>query len=143
MDDSIGSSLLPSEVRLMIYDLLLDDNGQKAFTFRSKTPAFHQPLIQLRRTTYRLFSGAESHTTPLRTYYLMNEVVLHANILQVNRKIYEEASPLLYSTHPFDFEGHLEAILPFLSDLRPSTRSLVREISLTKRGLFPDPLNSV
>jgi len=136
MEDGVQSPplmRLPSEVRVMIYNLLVEDNGHKTFPIRSGPAAIHKPHIQRRRTTYRVLRRGlllESQST----YYLRSKVMLHASILYVNRKIYEEASQILYGTHCFDFGDHIEAIVPFLSDLRAPTRSLVREITLTKRG---------
>ncbi|KAI9899497.1 hypothetical protein N3K66_005958 [Trichothecium roseum] len=59
---------------------------------------------------------------------------IHPSILSVNRLIHREASQRLYARSAFRFAADIEALVPFLSDLTPRTRSLVREISLRKRG---------
>lgn len=59
---------------------------------------------------------------------------IHPSILSVNKLIHREASQRLYARSSFRFAADVEALVPFLSDLTPWTRSLVREISLRKRG---------
>lgn len=59
---------------------------------------------------------------------------IHPSILSVNKLIHHEASQRLYARSAFVFAADVEALVPFLSDLTPRTRSLVREISLRKRG---------
>lgn len=59
---------------------------------------------------------------------------MHTSIMRVNRKIYHETAHMLYSNHAFSFDRDLEAVVPFFSDMRPETRPLITEISLTKKG---------
>jgi hypothetical protein len=58
-------------------------------------------------------------------------------ILSVCRLIYNETSHVLYATHWFEFGTHVEAVVPFLQDRSPHTRSLVTGISVYKRGPVP------
>lgn len=47
--------------------------------------------------------------------------------------IHEEASHYLYSRHDFHFGRDLDAVAPFLADRMPSTRDLIRSITLYKQ----------
>lgn len=58
-------------------------------------------------------------------------------ILSVCRLVYNETSQILYGKHWFEFGNHIEAVVPFLQDRSPHTRSLVTGISLYKRGPLP------
>lgn len=74
------------------------------------------------------------------TYYLANKnanAKLHTAILAVCSLLYHEAAGVLYGEHCFDFSHHIEAVVPFLQDRTPYTRSLIKSISVYKRGPFP------
>jgi len=87
------------------------------------------------RTTYAIrhdrFRARIMHTT----YTLLSNPGLHPSILGVSRQTYAEAADLLYSSYVFAFDTHVEAIVPFLSDLTPFSRARVRKVALTKRAL--------
>ncbi|KAK6821900.1 hypothetical protein PG987_014725 [Apiospora arundinis] len=57
-----------------------------------------------------------------------------AALMRVCRLVHAETSHLVYAKHAFDFGADMESVEPFLSDLTPGSRSMVREISLYKRG---------
>jgi hypothetical protein len=124
----------PVEIRLMIYDLLLNDNGNKTFSIRSQPPETYKSRGKHRRTGYRILGGVFKRQRLPTTYHLTTNANLHSNILCTSRAIYEEAWHLLYAKRSFDFGEDIDAIVPFLSDLTPTTRSLIEEISLTKQG---------
>ncbi|KAK8085552.1 hypothetical protein PG997_006823 [Apiospora hydei] len=63
-----------------------------------------------------------------------DEYYICAALMRVNRLIHEETSHLVYAQHSFDFGADMEAVEPFLSDLTPASRDMVRAISLYKRG---------
>jgi hypothetical protein len=50
-------------------------------------------------------------------------------------QIYAEASELLFSSHVFDFDLHIESLVAFLSDLTPFARNCIRSVRLVKRAL--------
>jgi len=125
---------IPSEIRLMVYDILLDDCCSKTFMIRSETVEAYRRRGQHRRTGYRVIGGGLLRQCQMTTYHLFSDATLHTNILSVNRKIHEEASQVLYGRHAFDFGSDIEAMVPFLSDLTVQTRHLIQEISLTKQG---------
>lgn len=56
-------------------------------------------------------------------------------IMRANKQIHAEAADLLYSTYSFDFDTHVEAIVPFLNDLTPFSRSCIKSIRIVKRAL--------
>ncbi|TKA23360.1 hypothetical protein B0A50_07568 [Salinomyces thailandicus] len=56
-------------------------------------------------------------------------------ILRANKQIHAEAAELLYSSYTFDFDTHVEAIIPFFSDLTPFARSCVKSLRFVKRAL--------
>lgn len=69
------------------------------------------------------------------TYHLLSNPSLSTHILLANARIHAEAAELLYSAYVFDFDTHVEAIVPFFTDLTPWARSCVRGIRLVKRAL--------
>lgn len=62
---------------------------------------------------------------------------MHVTILSVCRQTYHEGSEILYGRHGFDFDAHIEAVVPFLQDRTPYSASLLRTISVYKRGPMP------
>lgn len=62
------------------------------------------------------------------------EFYICAALMRVSRLVHEETSHLVYAQHSFDFGADMEAVEPFLSDLTPASRGMVRAISLYKRG---------
>lgn len=74
------------------------------------------------------------------TYHLANmnsKAKFHTAILAVCSLLYHEAAEILYGEHCFDFSHHIEAVVPFLQDRTQYTRSLIKSISVYKRGPFP------
>lgn len=71
------------------------------------------------------------------TYHCVNNPRIEdqLGILGANKQIHAEAAELLYSSYTFDFDTHVEAIVPFLSDLTPFARSCIKSIRLVKRAL--------
>lgn len=71
------------------------------------------------------------------TYHCINNPRIEDNlaIMRTCQRIHAEVAELLYSSYTFDFDSHVEAIIPFLSDLTPFARSCVRSIRLVKRAL--------
>jgi hypothetical protein len=124
---------IPSEIRLLIYDLLLNGHNNKIFSIRTEQVENYAARVKHLRTDYRILGGQFRRESQLTTYRCASGSIIHPEILSVNRQIYEEASHVLYARHMFDFGSDVEAIVPFLSDLTPSTLSLIREIGLTKR----------
>jgi hypothetical protein len=64
-----------------------------------------------------------------------NDPGFDAKFLGTCRQIHDEAAEVLYSTYTFDFDTHIEAIIPFLGDLTESARRRVRTIRVTKKAL--------
>ncbi|KAK8070074.1 hypothetical protein PG994_006690 [Apiospora phragmitis] len=63
-----------------------------------------------------------------------DEFYICAALMRVSRLVHEETSHLVYAQHAFDFGADMEAVEPFLSDLTPASRGMVRAISLYKHG---------
>ncbi|ESZ96430.1 hypothetical protein SBOR_3162 [Sclerotinia borealis F-4128] len=125
---------IPSEIRVMIYELLFDDKNNKVFEIRSQNPDVYanranHPL----RSSYAI-DHSLMRQRALTTYQLCTDVEMHTSIMSVNRKIYGETTHLLYGNRTFSFYKDIEAIVPFFSDLTPGTRFLVQDISLFKQG---------
>ena len=125
---------LPSEIRLMIYDLLFDDRKQKTLEIRHRTPEDYKRRATPYRTTYRVLSRSLSRQSYPTTYCLATEAEIHVSIMGVNRKVHEETTHLFYGSHSFSFDRDVEAVVPFFSDLTAQTRPLIHEMSLTKQG---------
>ncbi|KAI8954357.1 hypothetical protein F4801DRAFT_500017 [Xylaria longipes] len=87
------------------------------------------------RSRYQVMGGTFARRYYETTYYLENKgAYFYTALMSVNRKIYAETSHLVYADHVFHFGANIEAVKPFLSDLTPGTRALVKKISLYKRG---------
>lgn len=127
---------IPAEIRMMIYEYLLDDGGDKRLPIRNK--AMHQlpagVLSTYRRSPYRIIERSFHRQCFETTYHLANKTTMHPAIMAVNRQIYRETSHMLYGLHGFDFGGDIEAVVPFLKDLTPASRALVQEITIRKEG---------
>ncbi|KAI0889441.1 uncharacterized protein GGS22DRAFT_153895 [Annulohypoxylon maeteangense] len=128
----------PAEVRMMIYDYLFNDGGNKQLRIQNATPSKLQKSDGRIRSKYYVLERSFHRRCYTTTYQLGTEgVSFCASFMRVNKKIYEETAYLVYGGHTFDFGSHIEAVEPFLSDLTPPSRQLIREISLYKRG--PEP----
>ncbi|KAF9871491.1 hypothetical protein CkaCkLH20_11138 [Colletotrichum karsti] len=127
---------IPAEIRLLIYGYLLDDGGQKRLAIRNK--ALHQlsgiSLSAYRRSPYRVIERSFHRQCFETTYHMATKTKLHPAIMAVNRQIHRETSHVLYGTHSFDFNGDIEAVVPFLRDLTPASRALIQEITIRKDG---------
>ncbi|EME41454.1 hypothetical protein DOTSEDRAFT_73767 [Dothistroma septosporum NZE10] len=71
------------------------------------------------------------------TYHSINIPRIEQNlgILRTNKQIHNEVAELLYGHYIFDFDTHIEAIIPFLSDLTPFARSCVKDVRIVQRAL--------
>ncbi|KAG9235125.1 hypothetical protein BJ875DRAFT_282067 [Amylocarpus encephaloides] len=125
---------IPSEIRLQIYHMLLDDKGQNTFMIRNQDLEVFKRQDTLVRSTYRVLGRDLNRQSRPTTYCLASDVNLHTSIMAVNRKIHQETSYLLYGCRTFDFGRDIEAIVPFFSDLTRQSRLLLNEISLVKQG---------
>ncbi|WQF77503.1 hypothetical protein CDEST_02517 [Colletotrichum destructivum] len=129
---------IPAEIRIMIYEHLLDDGGEKRLAVRNK--AMHQLpagiLKTYRRTPYRIIERSLHRQCFETTYHLASasRTTMHPAIMAVNRRIHRETSHMLYGLHGFDFGGDIEAVVPFLRDLTPASRAMVREVTVYKDG---------
>lgn len=71
------------------------------------------------------------------TYHCVNNPHIEDRlaILRANKQTHAEAAELLYGSYTFDFDTHVEAVIPFLSDLTPFARSCIKSIRFVKRAL--------
>jgi len=92
-----------------------------------------QPL----RSTYSVRCDRFRSACRPTTYHCVNNPRLEDQLalLRTNQQIHAEAAELLYSTYTFDFDTHVEAIVPFLSDLTQFARSCLKSLRLVKRAL--------
>ena len=125
---------LPGEIRIMIYALLLQDNGNQVIEIRNERPEQYKRKSQILRSTYNIVEHTLHRQSRLTTYTTTSNIDMHTSIMQVNRKVYEESAHMLYGTHVFSFGRDIEAIVPFFSDLTVQTRPLVTDMALTKQG---------
>ena len=165
---------LPTEVRLIIYELLLvrptdaqdapiqtssakilpaapdyynyEDSGSGSvipttrfshtLKIRTEDPqSYAQRQTQHRRSQFMIRSDRFRARCMHTTYHLVSNPSLHPSILCANQRIHAEAAETFFSRYTFDFDTHVEAIVPFFSDLTPIARSCVRSIRLVKRAL--------
>ena len=87
------------------------------------------------RTRYHILDRSFRRRRVEATYGLANEgAYFCTSLMRVNRTVWAETSHLVYAKHEFDFGADVEAPKPFLSDLTPQTRGLVKRIAIYKRG---------
>ena len=133
---------IPPEIRMLIYDYLLDNGGTKDISIRNQSRSEYEALrSKTKRSVYNIMERSIAKKSYETTYCAEPEPrrAMHTAIMHINRKIREEASHFLYTRHAFHFGDDLEAVVPFLADKTPRTRDLVREISLYKRS----PTNAI
>jgi hypothetical protein len=133
-DEQSPFMLIPSEIRLAICRLLLNDKGNKTFEIRNEDPDVYQRHDARSRTSYRVLGRDLARRSRPTTYHLATDTEMHTSIMGVNRRIYEETSHLLYGCHTFSFGRDIEGVVPFFSDMTKQTRPLIHEISLVKQG---------
>ncbi|KAF4344141.1 vacuolar sorting VPS35 [Fusarium beomiforme] len=128
---------IPPEIRMLIYDYLLDNGGTKDISIRNQSKCEYEARrSKSRRSTYNIMERTIAKKSYETTYCADPHPrrSMHTAIMHINRKIREEASHFLYTKHAFHFGEDLQAVVPFLADKTPRTRDLVREISLYKRS---------
>ena len=114
---------LPSEIRLIVYELLLVDAARK-----------YSCDVPRQRTSYWVKAGLRSAT--LETSYVAHRAPeLHTAILFANHQIHAEAVQVLYRSYVFDFGSDVEGVVPFLSDLTAPALAAIRRMNLVKRAL--------
>ncbi|KAF5494731.1 hypothetical protein CGCS363_v009995 [Colletotrichum siamense] len=125
---------IPAEIRMMIYEHLLDDGGEKKLAIRNK--AMHQlfagNLGTYNRSKYRVMQRSFQRTCFETTYHLAAKTKMHTAIMAVNQQAHRETSHMLYGLHNFDFDGDIEAVVPFLQDLTPRSRAMIGEVTIRK-----------
>ena len=127
---------LPAELRLAIYDLLLNNHEHKVLSIRSEDPAKYELNKEEQcRTPYRILSDRFRARSIETSYTLLRNPGIQTAILSVNKQIHREASYVLYSSHIFDFYTDIESVIPFLSDLTPVSLASIKRINITKRAL--------
>ncbi|KAL7628317.1 hypothetical protein AAE478_002517 [Parahypoxylon ruwenzoriense] len=128
----------PAEVRMIIYQYLFDNGGNKKLRIQNAGAGKLPQKTDRRRSRYYILDRSFHRRCYETTYRLETEGVRFCvSIMCANKRIYEETSHLVYGGHTFDFGSHIEAVEPFLSDLTPPSRQLIREICLYKRGPVP------
>ncbi|KAH6646136.1 hypothetical protein BKA67DRAFT_541123 [Truncatella angustata] len=128
----------PAEVRGLIYDYLFDDAGHKRLEIRNAPAEKVSAQDGRKRTRYYVLDRSLHRRCFETTYHLKtNDVHFCAALMRTNRQVYQETSYIVYGKHAFDFGGDVEAVEPFISDLIPESRHIIREISLYKRGPMP------
>jgi hypothetical protein len=125
---------IPSEIRLIIHDLLFDDRGHKTIEIRNLAPDVYRRTQHVSRSKYRIISRDLVRCSAETTYVCHTDIQMHTTIMGVNRKIHEETTHVLYGGHAFSFERDIEAAVPFFQDLTVKTRPLIQEISVLKQG---------
>ncbi|KAF7543288.1 hypothetical protein G7Z17_g10862 [Cylindrodendrum hubeiense] len=139
---------IPAEIRMMIYQYLLDNGSSKKISIRNKSRWEYQTNDpNSLRSPYHIMERSFAKRSYETTYCADSDCdrAMHTAIMQINRKIREETSQFLYGRHSFHFGEHIEAVVPFLDDKTPQTRDLVKEMSLYKRSptnaIEPDSLD--
>ena len=95
----------------------------------------HRPMHE--RSTYSVRCDRFRARCMSTTYHCVNNPNIDGqlSILGANKQIHAEAAELLYSSYTFDFDTHIEAVVPFLSDLTAFARSCIKSIRVVKRAL--------
>lgn len=138
MEESAFLMRVPVEVRLMIYGYLFRDGGNERLSIRNASAGKFPKTNRRRRTRYYTCDPCFPRRYYETTYRLVTEAAEFCTALMcVSHRIHDETSYLLYGKHSFDFGADIEAVGPFLSDIRPASRALIQEFSLYKRGPIP------
>lgn len=121
---------------------LEDDGRNRVLSFRNANPQHfklqrHRDSAKL-RNAYKVRSGRFRAECMDVTYNCVNVPDIDTTILRVNKQIHEEAARLLYTSYTFDFDTSTEAVIPFLDDLTPYSRSFIRRMSLVKKAIAYD-----
>ncbi|MCJ1335214.1 hypothetical protein MMC09_000482 [Bachmanniomyces sp. S44760] len=129
--------LLPAEIRLKVYSLLLGNQGDETLAIRTEDIAMYESRKpeNRSRSSYRVMAGRFRAQSIKTTYYLESNPGIFPSILSVNRQIHQEASHVLYGGHVFDFNMDIESAIPFLSDLTPCALSSIKRINILQRAL--------
>lgn len=126
---------IPSEIRLLIYEHLFQDGGQRVFEIRNCDPEIYKRRKDShKRKEYRILGRDLYRQSRATTYQLITKVDIHTSIMAVNKQIYAETAHVLYANRSFGFGRDIEAIVPFLSNLSASIRLMVRGLSIVKQG---------
>lgn len=120
---------------------IIANSKRPTLFFRNVDPMVYRQIATLTwpcwRTVYEVRCDRFRARILDTTYQCMNlsrlDTKLH--LLLVNHQLHVEAARLLYGGHTFDFDTHIEAIVPFLTDLTPFSRSCIQSIAVTKRAL--------
>ncbi len=72
----------PTEIRLLIYALLLRSNGTNIFAIRSEAPERYKLRGQHRRTAYRELNGTLLQQCQQTTYHLVSDGTLRSMLLR-------------------------------------------------------------
>ncbi|KAJ9621301.1 hypothetical protein H2203_007353 [Taxawa tesnikishii (nom. ined.)] len=103
---------------------------------RTEEPSSYEQRRPLhRRTSFKIRSDRFRARCMSTTYHLLSAREISTTFLLSNARIHAEAAGVLYSSHVFDFDTHVEAIVPFFSDLTALARSCVRAVRIVKRAL--------
>ncbi|KAI1638145.1 hypothetical protein F4809DRAFT_639863 [Biscogniauxia mediterranea] len=127
----------PAEIRMMIYEYLFDDDGHQRLLIQNAAPgklAGPEEEAGRCRSRYYVQDRTKLHRRCYETTYVLATpgVRFCAALMRASRAVYGETAHLVYGRHAFDFGRDIEAVEPFLSDLTPASRSLIREVSLYK-----------
>jgi hypothetical protein len=134
---------LPAEIRLHIYSYLLQpEPSTTTLSIRTFDPErYRNSFGAHNRARYAVMGGRLRSATLLTTYHLVDsspetsKPELFPSILGVCRLFHREASQFLYSRYTFDFGKDVEAVVPFLSDLTPTSRRRIRNVKIVKGAL--------
>lgn len=89
------------------------------------------------RGTYSVHGSSMRNRCMNTTYHCVNNPNIESNlgIMRVNKHVHAEVADVLYSNYTFDFDVHVEAVVPFLADLTPFARSCIKSVRIVKRAL--------
>jgi hypothetical protein len=129
--------VVPGTTRLASADL-----RKPTLRFRTIDPLRHDTRLgriedQHVRSTYSVHCDRFRARCLGTTYHCVNSPNLSdcVGLMRANKQIHAEVAELLYSHYAFDFDNHVEAIVPFLQDLTPFSRSCIKSIRIVKRSL--------
>lgn len=129
--------VVPGTNRLASADL-----HRPTLRFRTIDPLRHDTRLgkvedQHRRSTYSVHCDRFRARCLGTTYQCVNSPNLSQSVglLCANKQIHEEVAELLYGHYAFDFDNHVEAIVPFMQDLTPFSRSCIKSVRIVKRSL--------
>lgn len=118
---------LPFEIRQQVYSYMLTGTGRQVKVFGVEGNNEYAPW---KKTQIHLAKHLLPSSSPDFDHYNQGELEIDAAILRTCQQIHDEAEPMLYRLHDFDFGTNTSSILSFLHTISDRARHNIRCIGM-------------